>query len=183
MDEARIQWGRQVMTYCQEWIKEQIYGFQKEIKSKYLDKGLFLEDTAIDFYSEVKGEFLLKNTETFENEFMRGTPDVVGEEILDFKCSFDAYTFPLFDDKPNPDYVAQLQTYMALTGVKKARLIHVLLNTPEHLVKPWDDPKDYSLVDSKYRIKEYEIAYDQEMVDKIIERVKVCREYIKTIAP
>ena len=28
-----------MMTYCQDWLKEQLYGRRKEIKSKYLDKG------------------------------------------------------------------------------------------------------------------------------------------------
>jgi len=35
-------------TYAENWLKEAIYGVRKEIKSKYLTKGLTLEDEAID---------------------------------------------------------------------------------------------------------------------------------------
>lgn len=36
-------------------------------------------------------------------------------------------------------------------------------------------------VDLKLRIKSFEFAYDQSKIDFLIERVKLCREYIKTL--
>ena len=36
-------------TYLEEYLKEQIYGVRKEIDSKYITKGIELEDDAIDF--------------------------------------------------------------------------------------------------------------------------------------
>jgi len=35
-------------SYLQDYVREQIYGFRKEITSKYLTKGIDLEDKAID---------------------------------------------------------------------------------------------------------------------------------------
>ena len=110
-------------SYIKEWLIEQIYGIRKEIKSKYLDKGNKLEDTAIDKAIEwLDLDFVMKNEESFEDEFFTGTPDIItNDEILDTKCSWDAYSFPLFDKElPNKDYFYQMQVYMHLTGKKKS---------------------------------------------------------------
>ena len=49
-------------SYIEDWVKEQIYGVKKQIKSKYIQKGLALEDMAIEFYSIAKDQsFMIKN--------------------------------------------------------------------------------------------------------------------------
>ena len=169
-------------SYIKEWLIEQIYGFRKEIKSKYLDKGLMLEDTAIDKAIEwLDLDFVMKNEDSFEDEFFTGTPDIItNDEILDVKCSWDAYSFPLFDKElPNKDYFYQMQVYMHLTGKKKARVVYVLLNTPEELT--WEEKHDYSNMDKKYRIKDFVVEYDAEIIATLQEKVKEARKYIETI--
>ena len=123
----------------------------------------------------------MKNEESFEDEFFTGTPDIItNDEILDTKCSFDAYTFPLFDKElPNKDYFYQMQVYMHLTGKKKARVVYVLLNTPEELT--WEEKRDYSNMDKKYRIKDFVVEYDAEIIANLQEKVKEARKYIETI--
>ena len=169
-------------SYIKEWLIEQIYGFRKEIKSKYIDKGNKLEDTAIDKAIEwLDLDFVMKNEDSFEDEFFNGTPDIItNDEILDTKCSWDAYSFPLFDKElPNKDYFYQMQVYMHLTGKKKARVVYVLLNTPEELT--WEDKHDYSNMDKKYRIKDFVVEYDAEIIATLQEKVKEARKYIETI--
>jgi hypothetical protein len=166
------------ISYLEQWAKEQIYGVKKEIKSKYLTKGIDVEYTAIEYYSEVKElGFVLPNTEYFSDKFMNGTPDLLlPDSVLEFKSSWDCFTFPLFDSVPNNDHWMQVQTYMHLTNRKKSTLIYTLQNTPDELV--WDEPKDYSLIPSKYRIKEFDIEYDSEFIESVQERVLLCREYL-----
>ena len=169
-------------NHLQEWLKSELYGIRKQIKSKYLDKGNAVEDSAIDYAASKLGWlFAIKNEEFFEDEYFCGTPDVMLEDtIIDIKSSWDCFTFPLFEDEiPNSDYFHQLQVYMHLTGKRKATLCYVLMNTPEHL--SYEEPQDYSEVESKYRIKTFDIQYDTEVIDKLIERVKISREYIKTL--
>lgn len=169
-------------TFVFEWVKEQIYGFRKEIKSKYLTKGLSLEDTAIDKAIEwLNLPFVLKNEKYFEDEYFCGTPDLITEDtILDIKCSWDAFTFPLFDTEiTNKDYFYQLQVYMHLTGKKKAQLVYVLLNTPDELV--YEEKHDYSDLESKYKIKTFDIVYQPEIIEDLQKRVLNIREFIKTI--
>ncbi len=169
-------------SYAKEWLTEQIYGFRKEIKSKYIYKGLVMEDEAIDKAIEwLDLPFAIKNEQYFENDFIKGTPDLIVDGVVyDIKCSWDAYTFPIFEnDIPNKDYFYQLQCYMHLTGCTKAVLTYVLLNTPEEVV--FETPQNYDDLDKKYRIKTFEIDYDQSVIDTLIERVKLTREYLETL--
>lgn len=170
-------------SYLQDWLKESIYGYRKEIKSKYLDKGTLMEDEAIAKAIEwLDLPFVLKNEQGFEDEFFTGTPDIVTDtEVLDIKCSWDAYTFPLFEDEiPTKDYFYQLQVYMHLTGRKAARLVYVLLNTPEQIT--WETPHDYSALDRKYRIKTFEVSYDPAVIEALKGKVEEARGYIQLLS-
>lgn len=125
--------------------------------------------------------FVLKNEKYFEDDYFCGTPDLILEdEILDIKNSWDCFTFPLFENEiPTKDYFYQLQVYMHLTGKRKARLVYVLLNTPEDLT--WETQNDYSSLDKKYRIKTFSIEYDESVIEDLKQRVINIREFIKTI--
>jgi hypothetical protein len=170
------------VSYLQEWLKTLIYGVKKDISNKYLEKGIEKEDEAIDKAVEwLDLPFSLKNEKSFENEYFTGTPDLIVNDIVyDIKNSWDCFTFPLFENEcPNKDYYAQLQVYMHLTGLKKAALVYVLLDTPETYSTP---EIKYDGIDKKYRIKRFDFDYDEELINKLIQRVKSAREYIKTIA-
>lgn len=168
-----------VKTYLQEWTKEQIYGVRKEIKSKYLEKGTVMEGEAIEKAIEWANlPFVIKNEQHFEDEFFTGTPDVIGGDfIVDAKCSWDCFSFPLFEtDVPEKNYYAQLQVYMHLTGKNHAKLVYVLLNTPEYIT--WEKPHDYSAIDPKYRVKVFEFDYDAGFIQELQQRVLNARDYI-----
>ncbi len=169
-------------SYVKEYLISEIYGIKKQINNKYLSKGIWLEDEAIDKAIEwLDIPFALKNEKYFEDDFFCGTPDLILEnEVLDIKCSWDAFTFPLFENEiPTKDYYYQLQVYMHLTGKRKARLVYVLLNTPEELL--YEEKHSYDNMDKKYRIKTYEIEYSEDVIADLKERVTNIRNYIKTI--
>jgi len=190
-------------TYCLDWMKGQIYNRRKEISSKYMQKGNEMEDSAIDFIAEKLGlGMLIKNEQFFENDFMNGTPDLILSDcVIDVKNSWDWSTFPLFETEINSDYFYQLQGYMHLTGIKKAKLIYTLMDTPDHLIERearnycyqngieldvdvWNEffnKMTYSDVDEKLRIKIFQFDYEPETIEQINTRVIQCREFIKTI--
>jgi hypothetical protein len=171
-------------TYLQTWLKEKIYNSKNFSGSKHTEKGLEMESEAIDYLSIVDECFYLKNEKSYENDFLTGTPDIVTDEfIIDIKCPWNEYTFPLFEDQiPTKDYFYQLQAYMHLTGRKKAKLAYCLMDTPEELLNQWTDvPYSYEGLDTKYRIKTYEIEYDEEVIKQIQQRVEDCREYIQEL--
>ena len=174
--------SKTTQTYLQDWAKEHIYGIRKQIKSKYIDKGLTNEDYAIDQAIKMLDlPFVLKNVESFEDDYFTGTPDIVTDtEVLDIKCSWDAFTFPLFADEiPTDDYFYQLQVYMHLTGRKSARLVYVLTDTPPEL--QWGEIVSYQHVSEKFKIKTYTVEYQPEIIEQLQQRVLAAREYIEKI--
>lgn len=185
-------------TYCQNWLKEQIYDRKKEIGSKYFDKGNMVEAESIEFISNYLNlGMIFKNEESFENEWMTGTPDLIlPNEVIDMKNSWDCFTFPLFEAEIEKNYWWQLQGYMELTGKTKARLIYTLMDTPDELIDrelnfAGDISQDeyeklirshqYGDVNPKYRVKIFEIEKDEEAIKSIRQRVEECRIYLETI--
>ena len=106
-------------------------------KSRYTDKGNEVEEQAIELTEDVLGfEFLTKNDKYFENDYIKGTPDVITTSlIIDVKSSWSSETFPFFESElPNKDYYYQVMGYMWLTGKKNALISYCLINTPEEIV-------------------------------------------------
>ena len=192
------QLSKTTQSYCETWLKEQIYKKRKEFSSKYTDKGIIEEDANIDFANKMLNISGLKNEDFFENEFMKGTPDVILEdEIIDIKSSWDCFTFPIFDTEINDNYFYQLQGYMELTGKKKARLVYVLGATPYSILQSeanklkytsgydFDEAleivrkkHDYSHVLDDLKIKVFNVDYDADVIERINQRVEECRVFI-----
>lgn len=130
-------------TYLQELFVEKVYGRKKLIISKYIEKGLMVEEQAVTLYSRVKKTFFRKNEERLFNEFVTGIPDTFeGKSIheadatVDMKSSWDLFTFSKTKfEKVDADYYWQGQTYMALTGAKVHKLIYCLIDTPDVMVQ------------------------------------------------
>jgi hypothetical protein len=176
------QLSKTAQTYAQEWLKEQIYGRRKDISSKYLDKGNQLEEESIEFLTNNSDYgFLIKNEEHFENDFLTGTPDIITkDEVIDMKNSWDCFTFPLFFDAiPNKDYMYQLQGYMALTGLKKAKLVYTLMTTPKDI--NFGKEYNYDEIEAKYRIKTFVVERDDEIIEQIKLRVEEINNYINAL--
>lgn len=168
-------------SYLKDWATAQIFGIQKSVLTKQMEKGIMLEDDAIQFASEVlKFPKTVKNEMFFEDDYFTGTPDVIlDNEIIDIKVSWDAFTFPYFESElPTKDYFYQMQVYMHLTGKKVARVVYVLLNTPNSLV--YDEPDDYSNIDPIKRVKAFEVTYDPEIIKELESKVLESRKLIDT---
>jgi len=173
--------SKTTQSYLQDYIKEQLYGQRKQIESKYLTKGIEVEDDAIQLAADHLGWFMAeKNEKHFHDDFFTGTPDLIVEDVvIDIKSSWDCFTFPLFDTEiPNKDYYYQLQVYMHLTGLKKAKLVYCLMDTPPDLYGA--NEVSYENVDNKYRVKVFDIIYNQYDIQELQTRVKECREFIKS---
>lgn len=186
-------------TYLEEWLKEKLYQRRNTFKSKYCDKGNINEDKSIDLIGRQLGLRLSKNEEYKENDYFTGTCDIdTGDMIIDAKNSWSCFSFPLFEDEAkNKDYIYQLQGYMDLYGRDKAKLVYTLTNTPEEVLKydiinyakensiDYDEAKEevmalhnYDLVPDYLKYKEFNIERDEELIEKIKKKVKVCQLYI-----
>lgn len=163
------------MTYCEDWLKEQVYSQRIEVYSKAIEKGLLCEDEAIKLVDPKA----TKNKDRYESSYMTGEPDLLIDGIVrDIKCSWDFKTFPLTKNNIDSDYWWQLQGYMILCNLDEASLDYCLVNTPSHL----DDRNiKYDHLPRKFRVKSYKIKREDDLYDKIIERVIMCRRYIEDI--
>lgn len=173
--------AKTVKTYLHEWVKEGIYGQKKEIETKYINKGLMYEDMAIDKAIEwLDLPFAIKNQKRFTDEWFTGEPDLLlSDTVIDIKNSWDCWTFPLFENEiPTENYFYQVQVYMHLTGLKKASVVYVLLNTPETFSTP---EISYDNVDKKFRIKRYDFEFQPEVIEELKTRVINARNYINTL--
>lgn len=115
---------------------------EEDITSKYLEKGIEVEEDSMTTYARVKKKFFKKNEINLTNKFTSGTPDffdgdsddiMEAEEIIDVKSSWSLITFlnAKMDKKVNTDYEWQGHTYLGLIPkAKRFRLAYVLSNSP-----------------------------------------------------
>jgi hypothetical protein len=188
-------------SYIQDLFKERELGIYKEFSSRYTDKGLEMEDEAIQFASEVLNwDFVVKNEVRFNNEWLTGEPDINTDNLLaDIKCSWSGSTFPLFDETlKNKDYYYQLQGYMMLTGHDTSELVYCLMNTPHQIVEDevrrqhWklnlidedlevrqavQEMHNFDQIPNNLRVKRFIVQKDEAVQEKIKERVEIAREY------
>lgn len=129
---------------------QQKYNRYKEISNKYIEKGIAVENDAIDMWRRHRNEIVFKNEEMFANDFIKGTPDLLIKDdetglvvnVPDIKSSWDIHTF--MDAKQNDiskDYYWQGQAYCWLTGAPRATFCYVLVSAPIEMIN-----------DEKYRL-------------------------------
>jgi hypothetical protein len=191
-------------SYIEELFLENEFGIINEFSNKYTEKGIQMEDEAIQFAGNILnwGLDVAKNQEYFTNDWIKGTPDINTSNLLaDIKCSWQVKTYPMFnadDEIPNKDYFYQLQGYMMLTGHKQAKLVYCLMNTPFDIVEKEVLNAHYKLnlkeenlelrdyvqkqhnfdhIPDKVRVKRFIISEDLEVQEKIKERVIEANKY------
>ena len=167
-------------TTIREIAKQDLFGFKAFTGNKYTEKGLLLEDKAIELSGVMRNRFYTKHKGRLSNDFITGECDVLDSAnslIIDTKCTWDIGTHPFFKDEAaekvkKAGYDVQMQCYMWLYEMDKAEIDFWLFPCPRELLTRFDD--DYQLIDLveqtdiKDRITTVTIARD----DKVIERIK-----------
>ncbi len=119
----------------------------KDIGNKYTSKGKQAEDESIMLVSKLEGQLFYKNELFIENEFLRGTPDIIvgddpynAEKIIDVKSPWDCETyFSNLNSDLNLQYFFQMQGYMAITNAPVAEVHFCLVNIPDFM---WQQERD-----------------------------------------
>lgn len=163
---------------CKSYLEEWFANDNEDFGSKYTRKGNEVENDLIDFMAEVLGFGMAeKNKEGRSDEFIQGECDVVMPNcVIDVKAPWNRKT--LFEKVIEPidkDYEWQLQGYMHLYVKDEAILFYGLMNTPE---TEYSEEVIYEDMPVYERWVAYHIKRDQERINSIIERVKLCREYL-----
>jgi hypothetical protein len=181
------------------------YKREKDIYSKYMEKGLAVEEDAITLYSVVKNEFYRKNDQQLENDYITGTPDIREyKHVRDIKSSWDIHSF--FGAKVagiNSLYEWQLTGYTWLDHADSATLAYCLVDTPETLIAKevnklmWDmgattseTPEfleakaalEHSMrfgdIPRAERVHEKFVRRDDRKINQVPDRVKECRTWM-----
>jgi len=192
-------------TYVEELAKEHLFGIKKVFKSRYTDKGNEVEEKAIELTEDVLGfEFLTKNENYYQNDWVKGTPDIITTSlVIDVKSSWSGDTFPFFETElPNKDYYYQVMGYMWLTGKKNALISYCLINTPEEIVNDeirrtaWGkyeiEPSEETIRDvvalhsfdnipKDRRVKAFHVEYNEGVVNEMKTRIEYCRTYFNEL--
>ena len=171
-------------TVITKMAKEAIYGYDEIVTSKYMDKGIQVEDESIELFNQVMFTNYSKNKERRENDWITGEPDIVAHDrIYDIKSSWSLTTFPVTSKQgEDKGYEWQLRAYMWLFDVDQASLVYCLVPTPEHLIGY--ESRSYHEVDyiaPELRITLVNYERDKKLEDKIKTKVEAARDFYKKI--
>lgn len=200
--------GETCKAHLLECYIEAKYGRHNEMTNKYVEKGNMVEETSITLYSRCTKVFYKKNTETFENEFIIGTPDIItAGDVKDIKSSWSIWTFFKNIHAPmNKTYKYQVNGYMDLLDRPAGKLVYVLENTPDVLIEQEKSSLRYKMgiidpdASEVYQaacvdidknclfddipLSERYIEFDVPKIDmeKVYERIKLCREFLNKLS-
>jgi len=192
------------MTYVQDWWYGQKFEFQKVFTNKYVQKGNQVEGYSITQINKLLGIFATKNKQQFENDFIKGTPDIIQDEfIIDVKNVFYPNGLKFFDADEETNYIWQIHGYNYLTGKNKGYVLRVLVNPPDNILEKliwthWNeagkvgqysqdfsdeitDLYNFEKLPIEERVRIYPINTSENEIKIIQKAVDLSREYVKEL--
>jgi hypothetical protein len=179
-------------TLLREWYAYQVGLDKGKQFLKEAQKGVVMEDTTIELLDDVifGSQGLVKNIDFFNNDFIQGTPDVIGDDfIVDAKSPWDSKTFyNKLIETVDKDYVWQIKGYCVLKNKPKGILGYGLVNTPTYAClmasfqgKPFeqlDFESTYEHIEESQRVIAYDIPILESDEVKIEDAILRCRDYL-----
>ncbi len=191
------------------WLNNE-YGYKEDVVTDEMMKGLICEQDSMSLVQDVLGgEFRLKNTTYFKNEFIHGTPDIIlskEDYCEDIKTSYNLRTFVDAEYKQGNSYWWQGQAYMWLTGKTKYRLMYCLVETPSDITVEQKkrfyykfncDETNQNYIDismqidhnnniiskipKEKRVKIFEFPFDKEAIEKVKTQHAKALNYYNTL--
>lgn len=171
-------------TYVTKLAKEFVYGYDERITSKYMDKGIRVENASIDLLNAVKLTSYAKNTERRQNAWITGEADIVAtHKIIDIKSSWCLTTFPVLAEQgEDKGYEWQLRAYMMLWDKPYAEIAYCLVSTPDDLIG-WEAPSLHQVDHINRELRVTLVPYERDLVleEKIKVKVEAARIYYEQI--
>jgi hypothetical protein len=174
-------------SWIKEKVKEEFYGYRKKLDGDPINKGIDMEDLAIEMLNEITFNSYKKNQERKTNSWLTGEADIVSKDTIeDIKCSFTLETFPAFAEDAyaaikKAGYDWQLRGYMLLWNKPKAKVQYCMVSTPDYIMKDWYN-KDIHKVDKHEpttRLTTVGIHRDEKLEDEMLEQYALANEYYK----
>ena len=168
-------------TAVMKLAKELVYGYDEQISSKYMEKGILVEDQAIALYNEVFFTNHQKNIVRMSNLWITGECDIfTPEKIIDIKSSWSLATFPVTAEAGKDKcYEWQGRAYMWLWDVDQFEVAYCLVNTPDELIGYEQQDLHYvDHINPELRVTRVQYTRDKALEDKIKQRVEAANEYL-----
>lgn len=171
-------------TYLKNWAREFLFDFHEIVTSKYMEKGLIVENEAIALYNRRFFTNYVKNTERRQNDWISGECDIFTglpvNKIIDTKSSWSRATFPLTaEDGLDRDYEWQMTGYMWLWDADAAEVAYCLVDTPEELIRyEQRELHEVEALPEHLRVTIVPYLRDRAREQKIMRKVVAARGYL-----
>ena len=171
-------------TRIEKLAKQFVYGYDESVSSKYMEKGIAVEDRSIELYNSVFFTDYQKNTERKTNDWITGECDIATpSKIIDIKSSWSLATFPATADAgKDKTYEWQLRAYMWLWDVDASEVAYCLVDTPPELVG-YEDEHLHQVEHITPELRLTRIIYerDKALEDKIKAKCEAANEYLQVM--
>jgi len=183
------EFGETAKKAMMEIAREELFGVRKDLNDvRAIQKGRACEDLGVELYNNV---FLfslkkLPSDARRDNGIITGEPDLIATSAkkgVDIKVAWSLLTFPLNEDQAGKkDYEWQARGYMCLFDVPEWEIAYCAIDTPEELLKPWDDLKQHTIdpaIPLHHRITIAKFTRDMEIEKSMLEKCAKANEWIK----
>jgi hypothetical protein len=187
--EKGAEWSQTATSAMLEIAREELFGVRKSLDDmRAIQKGRACEDLGVELYNNV---FLynlkkLPSDARRDNGIITGEPDLIAtssKKGVDIKVAWSLLTFPLNEDQAGKkDYEWQARGYMCLFDVPDWEIAYCAIDTPEELLKPWDDLKQHTIDQSiplHHRITIAKFTRDMEIEKAMLEKCAKANEWIQ----
>ena len=182
------EWSETAKAAMLEIARERLFNVRKSLDNvQCIQKGRMCEDLGVQLYNDV---FLydLKKVEASErrnNGIITGEPDLLAlssKKGVDIKVAWSLLTFPLTEEMAGKkEYEWQARGYMALFDVPVWEVAYCAIDTPEELLKPWDDPEPHIIdpaIPMHHRITVARYERDMEIEADMLAKCQKANEWI-----
>lgn len=183
------EWSETAISAMLELARESMFGVRKSLDDmRCIEKGKFCEDAGIDLYNSVFLYDLKKvdSSERRSNGIITGEPDLIAASSgkgVDIKVAWSLLTFPLTEDQAGKKaYEWQARGYMCLFDLPAWEIAYCAIDTPEHLLKPWDDMSIHVIDDAipmHHRITVATFERDMEIEREMLDKCAKANEWIE----
>jgi hypothetical protein len=183
------EWSQTAISAMMETVREDLFGVRKSLDDvRAIQKGRMCEDLGIELYNDVFMFNLQKLPADArrDNGIITGEPDLIARSSnkgVDIKIAWSLLTFPLTEDQAGKkDYEWQARGYMCLFDVPVWEIAYCAVDTPDELLKPWDDIKHHQIdpaIPMHHRITIATFERDLVMEKVMLEKCRRANEWIE----
>jgi len=185
----KAEWSETAKTEMLNLARTELFGVRKELDDiKCIQKGKMCEEEGIQLYNDVF-MYDLKKVESCErrsNGIITGEPDLVAlgsQKGVDIKIAWSLLTFPLVEEQAGKKaYEWQARGYMCLFDIPEWEIAYCAVDTPEEILKPWDDTAPHfidSAIPMHHRITVAKYERDMGIEKEMLEKCKLANDYVK----